>query len=211
MVKAANTDPKVVFPTAKDRIEKAFVLDGVQYYEFYDFNNVPCARAFWALVFFNEMSMRCTREYLIAHTKAFHEAMTIGGAKKTVDLSKLLQLNTQLEERLEFIFEPFIAYKLASVVYFDASENPYDFDQKYNREKAKKFQESPIEGFFLSRPIGKLIPYMAKLGADLPTYFEVLQKVNQAHLENIFTMLSDAHMNKDWYKQLQLQKPEVKA
>lgn len=204
-------DPRIIWPNSKERIEKAFELNGTQYYEFYDFNNVPCERAMWSFVYFNEMSMRCTREYLKAHCEATRAAFQIGGAKRNVDLSQLLTLNTQLEERLNMLFEPESAYRLCSVVYFDASENPYAYDQKYNMEKVTKFREAPLEGFFLSRPIGKLIPYLEKLGADLPTYFVTMQKVNLAHLENIFTMLSAASTKSDWYNSLASQKQGVSA
>lgn len=206
---AKAPDPQKVFPNVKDRIVYAFTLEGTHYYEFYDFNNVPCVRGFYSFTFFNELKMRCTREYLIAHNQALKEAFAITNGK--LDLNKPGVLINQMQERLDFVFEPNIAYKLATVVYFDATENPYEYDMKYALEKAKKFRTAPLEAFFLSTPIGKLMPFMQKLGSDLPTYFETIQEVNLKHLENLFTMLSSANTNSDWYKSLTSQMNEISA
>lgn len=54
----------------KHRVVPAFKLGSVQYWEFDDQLNVPCARAFAAIDYYDELKMRCTKDFLIAHTEA---------------------------------------------------------------------------------------------------------------------------------------------
>ena len=112
----------------KHQIVKAFKLDGVQYYQFKDINNTMSGRAFAALDFYNELDMKCNRDYLLQHTEAVDALLS---DPKKINVGELYNLNKQIKERLEFILVPDIVYKLASVVYFDESEAPYDYDYQY--------------------------------------------------------------------------------
>lgn len=193
---------KEIFPNAKDVINHAFTLDGVDYFEFNDFNSVPCERGFHALSFYNELSMRCTRDYLLAHVQATEDIIN---NNKGIKLTDIIKLNQQLKERLEMLFEPEIAYKLCSVVFFDASENPYRFSYKYALEKAEKFKEHQMEAFFLQKPIVKLIPYIGSWAKDFQEYCQMVTMINKAHLEAISTMLSEQSKSSESFKQLMLQ------
>lgn len=190
---------KEIFPNARDIIKYAFTLNGVDYFAFDDFNNVPCERGFHALNFYNELSMRCTREFLVAHTTAIDNILNDNNGIKVTELVKL---NTQLKERLEFIVEIEIAYKLCSVVFFTADENPYRFDYKYSLKKADEFRKSKLDDFFLQQPITTLLPSIDSSIQDLPTYLNTLTKINSHHLESISTKLSVADKNKEWFHTL---------
>jgi cell shape-determining protein MreC len=68
---------------------------------------------------------------------------------KSTDLFELMKLNNQLSERLEFIYDTDLVYKLASVVYFDEKENPEDYDWTYNQKKIDKWKkDKSINDFF---------------------------------------------------------------
>lgn len=179
----------------------AFELDGISYWEFPDKNIAPCHRMFAAMDFYNEFNMRCTREYLIAHCEAFREKLN--GQGGVVDLISVSQLYVQLQERLQWIFEPETAYKYASVVFMDQSESPYAYDHKYNQEKIRRWKQHAPEDFFLSMPVKKLFPLLDLSKDDFQDYLKVLRKIDQKHLETIFTMLSSNQRTKGWYSTLE--------
>lgn len=197
-----------IFPKAKHVINYAFSLNGVDYFEFNDFNAVPCERGFHALSFYNELSMRCDRNYLLAHVQATEDIIN---NNKGIKLTDIIKLNQQLKERLELLHEPDIAYKLCSVVFFDATENPYRFEYKYGMEKAEKFKKAKMDDFFLQTPIVKLMPYISSWASDFQEYCQMVNEINKAHLETISTMLSEQSKNSESFKQLMLQKLKASA
>ena len=133
--------------------------------------------------------MKCTRAYLTAHTKAINNIL----AKtpfKTTDLFELMKLNNQLSERLEFIYDTDLVYKLASVVYFDEKENPEDYDWTYNQKKIDKWKkDKSINDFFLTMPIADLVPFLKDFNMNFDSYSQIQMEQTAQHLASICTNL----------------------
>jgi len=165
------------------KIIPAMVINGVQYYQFVDINNMMTGRAFTAIDYYNELSMRCTREYLTEHCEAMEKILS----GESINVMNIAQLHMQLKERLTMIVDPDIVYKIASVVYFDKDEQPYTYDYRYNQKKIAKWKEIGAD-FFLQIPLKDLIPALDLSAADLRIYMNVAQKINTKHLENISTL-----------------------
>lgn len=185
----------------------AFNLGGIQYYEFSDTNMAPSSRMFSALDFYNEFNMRCTREFLVATMKAIRT--NLNGKNGMVDFVEVAKLVLQVEERLEFIHEPETAYKYASVVFIDETEDPYNYDFKYNQDKIARWKKETPESFFLSMPVKKLFPLLNLSKEDLATYLKTQGKISQKHLENLSTILSKDPRMKDLLTSLGSLKPEA--
>lgn len=196
------------------RPEKYVLKDGHQlkeifigpdkYYEFADSNMAPCYRFFSAMEYYNELTMRCDKDYLKAFCNAILDTYKVKPGE-AIDIGKIPQLALQTLERLELIMEPESVYKYASVVIFDESEDPYAYDFKYNKEvKIPRWKALGIPGFFLSTPVKKLFPHLDLSAKDLEAYLKIVTEIGRVHLENIFTMLSSAHSTKGWYKSLEL-------
>jgi len=163
----------------KHKIISAFSHRGKQYYQFEDIHNMMTGRAFTCIDYYNELSMRCTREYLTEHCETMTKMINEG------KLVNIAQLNIQLEERLTMILDPDIVYKIASVVYFDDSEQPYTYDYKYNQKKIADWKSDGVDGFFLQLPLDNLIPHLRLSEVDLQAYLKVANKINKQHLETI--------------------------
>ena len=183
------------------RIISAFTAAGVDYFKFEDINNLMAGRAFAAIDFFNELQMKCDRNYLIAHTKAMNEIMQ----SKEVNIGKIYKLNEQLRERLEMIIDPEIVLKIASVVYFDNTEQPYNYDFKYGYEKIRKWRGAGVDDFFFKTQLKDLLPGLTLSESDFLTYTKVAKEMNKEHLGGIFTMLSTKYEKEEWYKVLKSQ------
>lgn len=183
--------PKVDHPT-----EKVFSIEGTNYYQFKDISKIKCFRAFIVSDFYSELSMKCSREYLVAHTEAVEKLLS---NSKQINITQVAQLNLQLKERLEMIYEPDIIYKIASVVFFDKTENPYEYDDMYGKEKIERFKRHAVKesGFFFETLFKGLLNTKDLSDQDLETYMNVAQKITQSHWGNISTILSSMKGTKD--------------
>ena len=167
-------------------IQHAFKCGGVDFFAFTDAFNIPCERALDAMTVFEEMNMRCTREFLMAHTAAIDKILL----SNPINVFEIKKLTDQLNERLSFVVYPKLIKKLASVYYFDETENPYKWDAKYAEQKIALWDKEGLEDFFLSQPIKKLIPSYTLSGIDLESYSQITDKIDRIHLESLYSHLS---------------------
>lgn len=176
---------KKPFPKSTQVIEFAFESGGTKYYKHTVEANIPFKRALKVISIYNELDMKCTKGYLQKHTQAVKNLL----AKPkftTSDLFEIAKLNNQLTERLEFIYDTDIVYKLASVVYFDANENPEDYDWTYCAKKIEKWKkDKSINDFFLSMPISELVPFLKDFNLNFDSYSQIQIEQTMKHLANI--------------------------
>ena len=182
---------KVEFKGSKQVIEFAFSVGGIYYYQHTDVANMPYKRALKSVSVYNELLMKCNLNYLIAHTEATEKILNKGGSSLNI-LFEVKKLNAQLKERLTWIFDEDLVYKLASIRFFDKNENPEDYDWKYCQKKIKHWKRHEEAGaFFLREPIARLIPFLKELDVNVESYSQVQKMANEQHLENICTNLSE--------------------
>lgn len=197
-----HRNTKDIFPNAVAVIDYAFTIDGIDYFEFADFNNISSDRGFNCLSYWEELRSRCSKEYLLTWVQACEDTIN----SEVVKLTDLIKLFLQVKERLQWLSEPEIAYKLCSVVYFTSAENPNRFDYDTARKKAVIFMDYDKKqdnwAFFLQTPITKLIPHLNLSANDLKEYLEMVSLVNQKHIQDISTMLSEQSKSNEFYKRL---------
>lgn len=182
------------FPVSpRHKIKEAFTCDGIIFDQFDDIFNIPCYRGLTALAYYEEIRMRCTREYLLTHVARVKEILN----SKSIKLMDLMILERQLEERLNLIIEPDLVYKLASIVYFRRGDNPSIYEAKAAQENIALWKKHmDMNAFFLSQPLIELIPYLKECEIDFQAYSLAVQLINQRHLENLSPApLSGSKMN----------------
>lgn len=186
----AKSKQTIPFPNTKHVIKPAFDCGGVRYYEFDSVENLPFKRGLKCLTIYNELDMRCDRLYLQAHIEATKKVLTEGKRVGVEEISKVLQLNRQLEQRLEMIYEPELYFKLASVVFFTADENPNDWEYKYAMDKIAHWKKHGADAFFLNEPVRRLIPFLKEVAVNFSEYSQAAREIDRAHLENLFSQVS---------------------
>jgi len=166
------------------RTKLSFTLGGVEYYEFdEDIFFLPFQRGLMATMFYKELQCGADREYLLWHTSEYDR---IFKDPKQFDIGRMAILNQQLKDRLQFIFDPDLIYKLASVVYFDKTENPYKYNYSYGLKKVALWRESEaVEDFFLRQPIKRLVPFFKQDEENILNYLQVAQKIKDLHSKNL--------------------------
>lgn len=187
--KLFSRTPRNPFPDSKQVIEFAFECGGKKYYRHVDEMNLPYRRALKALTIYKELDMKCDRHYLDQHIAAMDSILEAN--RFNVDsLLKIKTLTAQLRERVQWIIVPDHVYKLASVRYFDETENPNDYDWKYAAQKIEHWKKhDTVSDFFLREPISSLIPFLKDAPIDFQSYSQQVDELTLVHLDAISAML----------------------
>lgn len=173
----------------KYKVEPAFELGGIRYYQFSNQEEAPTGRQFAALAVYNEMEMRCDREYLELHCKAMDKLLS---DPKKIHIGYIAQINANLQDRLGLMVTPDFIYKLASVVFFDESESPYKYDYAYNETKIAKWkQDGGTLDFFLRTPLKSLVPFLTAQENVSEIYSQVAEQVGEIHHKLLTGILSE--------------------
>jgi hypothetical protein len=174
----------------KYRVTEAFDHDGTKYLMFDNAFEVPTGRMLAANTIYIEMEMRTDREYLDLHIRAMEKLLN--PADRKINISYISQLNVNLKERLELMPLPDFVYKLASVIFFDESESKFSYDFEYNRKKIAKWKKDPkLLDFFLTRLATELIPSLKPAEKSTQMYFQVAEKIDRIHRDNLTKVLSE--------------------
>lgn len=178
------------FPGVDYQIKEAFMVGGVRYYEMDDLINQPFERAVTCLTFYEEFNQRVNREYLLKYVDAMLKALQVVPGQ-ALAISDATVLTKNLKDRLNWIMDADLAYKLASVIYFDKHENPVVYDPKYNQEKIAFWKkEAGVKEFFFMLPLQKLMPFLKDFEQNFETYLAVTEQLKGQHLTNISQALS---------------------
>lgn len=185
-VKALKRERKNPFPMSKHVINEAFEVDGIQYYEFDTIANLPWKRGLKFLSVYNELDMKCDRLYLTKHVEAIENILTGGKRVGFDEMVKVNTLNKQLKERLTWVYQEDLVYKVASVVFFDAKENPDDWEWNYAAKKIEFWKKhESVAAFFLHEPIQRLMPYLNASSMNFQSYSDVQKAIDKAQSGNI--------------------------
>jgi hypothetical protein len=186
--------PRKAFPNTKHVIKPAFKSGNIWYYEFDDIFNLPYQRGLQAIHSYEELQMKVDRDYLLQHTELIDELLS---KSITLDeISRIKAANNQLKERMSWVVIPDQAYKLASVVFFDANEDPTNYDFKYATEKIERWKENEdVESFFLRQRVSKLMPFLNAFDGNFLHYSTLVQEANRNHSKNLYSKFS-AHLEK---------------
>jgi hypothetical protein len=172
----------------KIKIIPAFVWKGTTYHQIDNVFEMAAGRALCAITFYEELRMRCDYDYLDKHCRAIDILLS---DPKTLKITDIAIIHRNLKERIKLAPYPDHIYKLASVLFFDDSEDPYTYDFKYNRKKIKAWMEdSELLPFLVKEPLKTLIPFGNLAGHNLKAFFNLKDLENREHLKHLEEILS---------------------
>jgi len=164
------------------RIEYAFTSGGRKYYRYEDITNLPYQRGRAALTAYNEVEMRCSREFLLEWTKKMDAVLH----NNPIDIFEINKLNGILKDRLSLTADLDLCYKLAAIVYFDKTEKPEVYEPAYAEKKIARWKkDQSVSDFFSQMPLKELIPYLSNAIGDFDTFFQLNEELNQLHADLI--------------------------
>lgn len=186
-----NRKPKIILLNNEFRIIPAFKWQGETYYMYEDPLNTATGRGLSALVFMEHLLMRCDEEYLEKHTMATEQILSHKLINIT-DITDIARLNRNMKERLDFLtIIPKHLYRLASVVFFTEDENPYRYDEAYNKKKIQAWSNDPdMYNFFMQKTrLRDMIPILSLPPETSQKYREIEEKVNKMHMKDLEEIL----------------------
>lgn len=172
-------------PDLADKIEFAFecgpTLNKRKFYrmkadvnETNDFR-LPTGRYKWIDAFLAEVNLRMTVGTLIAYLNELEK--NLDGTKGVVNLGKAFQIIYSIRTRTNLGFDPQLVKTLASIVYFDESEDLSDYDKDYCDKKIKYWERHDCYDFFLTRPIAELCNLNNSSVTHLKTYIQTATQI----------------------------------
>lgn len=159
-------------PDFYGKIEKSFVANGVQYYNFTKETDMRYARYIFMQDFLQEVNLRATVDTLKEENRIIKSNLDMSKGK--IDLGKALEVLSIQQQRLDLAFEPDTVFRLASCLYFDETEVLNSWDKAYNEKKIKVWKESHTIDFFFHKLFQELTG-LKDLSTDVLTNY--LQKV----------------------------------
>jgi hypothetical protein len=177
--------PKTLFPDITYPISEAFRIDGHVYYCFDAQFSLPYERAVKTITFYTEMSRRVDEEYLDAEEAAYDEVFK----SSKIDIFKLHAIHENRKAIRKYVIDTDLVYKLASVVYFDANEDPRSYDPFYNQKKIELWKSKlSVNDFFYSAPVLNLIPFLKNSNVNLTEYSQVVAQIKKEAKEYLQTI-----------------------
>jgi hypothetical protein len=159
---------------ALDNEGKHFEVDGVKYYRFKQETMMPYGRYKMLEMFIKQVDLRMTPQILSAFITKIEQ--NISGEKGQVNLTKVYEAIMAIKARLTLTFEIETVYSYASVVYFDDSENLYDYDKTINEKKISRWREANTIDFFYTRPMSELFGLSNTSKIDLVAYIKAINE-----------------------------------
>lgn len=147
--------------------EVAFTHDGIDYYHFTEGGTAIYFQRFRAL----QNAMQKHEEWKVTDevlTEFVDMVQKFAGEGNTSEILGLVQKfkwrRTQNEDFM-------LMYELASIWYFDESEDPAIYDASYCRVKIERWRKSgKLLAFFLRTPLNKYIDFSSLLGDGMQKY-----------------------------------------
>lgn len=185
--------------------ELAFTIDGVGYYCFTD-GGVPIYynrfREFQQRMQWNE-EWKVTNEFLQEHIDMTDKFIKDSSFTAEYKIAQIQRLNENLKFRREQSNNFTLVYDLASIWFFDESEDPAEYNQSYNNKKVEKFTKSRtcilpngdevnLLAFFLRTPLNRFIDFQNISEVGTLKYLKKLQELQFSHSLYHFTMLSES-------------------
>lgn len=162
-------------PDVKHKIEVAFKVKGRTYYRFIHERDIPAGRYKYIYAFIREVDLMMSLDTLKKFVSEFKKTLN-GGDKKVISIENMWRLILNLETRTELAFEPAGVEKLASVVYFDDTEDLSTYNRKHCADKIKYWKDNNVLDFFLTKPIGELLGLKDTSITSLEAYIREAQE-----------------------------------
>jgi len=152
------------------KTEPAFKADGVQYYRFVKDIEMYWGRYMFMQTFLYEQNLRMTVELLEKYMDKMEKALN--PVKGVIELGKVYQVIGQIKSRCALGFEVETTYRLASILYFDDTEDLHTYDKPYNDKKIESWRGAKMVDFFYHKPMTEFLNLSHLLPADLQTFME---------------------------------------
>lgn len=179
-----NPEYEGLIEPAVDSHGKPFIVRGKQYYNFKSDSMVRTGRYMFVQNFLQEANYRMTVDRLkayIARIRSEIDGSKQGKEGPTINIGNAIVFLDQMKNLTELAFEPETVYRLASVIYFDDTEDVTRWDKEHNDKKIAAWKEDGTLDFFYGRPFIELTGLKGISETDLRDCFDKFQKLTDEY------------------------------
>lgn len=162
-------------PDIAHNIEFAFECGGKKFYRAVKEFVLPAGRYKFIDAFLYEVELRMNLRTLKAYLTDIKKQLD--GTQGQINIGKAFQIIYAMETRTELGFEPQTVKRLASVVYFDSSEDLREYNAEYCQKKIKFWEDNNCYDFFLTKPISELCNLKGISEESLQTYISSAEQI----------------------------------
>lgn len=162
-------------PDLAGHTELAFECKGKKYYRMAHEFRLPAGRYKFLDAYLLEHELRMTPKMFNDYLDRIETFLNgRGGVVKLTDIAVTIH---NMRTHANLLFLPETIKKLASVVYFDDSEDLRDYDPEHGRNKIEIWETDDSYAFFLTRPIMELLNLEGISVTSLQTYIQTSQEI----------------------------------
>ncbi len=121
---------------------------------------------------------------LKAYIKRIREELD--GTKGVCNVGNAIAFVDQMKSLTDLAFEPDTVYRLASVIYFDESEDVTKWDKGHNDEKIKAWKGEGTLDFFYKKPFTELMGLKNISETDLRDYLDKVQRMIDVYNTSLY-------------------------
>lgn len=161
----------------RHKVEPVFKSGGKQYYRFVDDHQIPTGRYKYIYAALKEVDLRMNLETLQNYVGEIKKVLNGGDKRNLVSMESLWRITLNLESRISLAFEPASVQRLASVIFFDETEDLRTYDRKYGADKMATWDKNGTLDFFLTMPIAELLGLRNISLESLEDYIQTSQQL----------------------------------
>lgn len=196
-----------------DKIEFVFASGGVNYFRIVSPLNLPYERFYAALDIYDELEFGLNPGVLMKSIQAL-QAICTNPKIKTIEKMKMEVgiLAHGIQERINIHHQLSTHMKLATVRYFDETENIFTYDHAYNQKKIQHWASNhDVQDFFFMQPIQNFVPDLTGFQENLATYLqgECVQLLSLLKIATQFDTSESTNPELQSYLQLQEETLEI--
>lgn len=168
-------------PDVKDSVEVAFSCAGKDFYRFKDEREIPAGRYVHIDAFLKEHEIRMDLETLKGYIQLIKDELN--AKQGEISWHNVNVIVYKMETRTNLAWNMDTIKRLASVVYFDKSEDLRSYDEDHGKKKIALWDKENNVDFFLKTPIAELLGLQGITETFLRNY---IQEQNQV-LTDLFS------------------------
>lgn len=153
----ARPEYNLTHPEYAPMVEEAFTCGGKRFYRFQKEFLMSTGRYKYYYSILRELELKLSLKDLNECIKVFEKILNGGTKQKKIDFGELWAVVYNLKSRMKLEFDVATVKRLATVAYFDETEDLTTYSEKYGEEKIKLWEEHGQEDFFLTRLIAELL------------------------------------------------------
>lgn len=162
------------------RLEYAFEVEGIKYFEPSDLNAFPWQRCLSMTNCFNKLQLGLYPSDLERFFEIVDGALT-GQNFNLTTIINLKRLNDVMKVRMSSPFRPQeIMWELASIIFMDETESPIFYDAAYGEKKIEFWKKhKDVNNFFLQLPLQRLIPFLPASTENSQIFTETIKELSK--------------------------------